>query len=265
LAKEREFIITDTPPKVFLVGISQPVETGLNDYLKYRGKQWNRNEFVYPESLIAFGGAVCYDSLNNPSGKSDREYIGTSIIEHAHGSVLEHVHVNLAVASLPRSTQLELVRHRAGMAYSFRSTRFADNWIEFCVPPAMREHGQARTLFESHARFTFDMYGELAEQIMNDPFLDISPTLQRKRIKEAARDILGGCVGSDGLVTMNARALRHIIQLRTADDAAVSIREFAYEVYRATELWLPSIFQDATEVAPTGEGPPVVQFAHPKI
>jgi thymidylate synthase (FAD) len=251
-------------PKVFLVGVSTPFIDGFNEYLRYRGAEWRWSGDDYlgrSEALVEAAGRVCYQSWNNPGNKTREEYIQGSIVEHKHGSVLEHLWVNLLVADLPRSSQLELVRHGDGTAFSFESTRFTNKYIRFVIPPRLRGDEVATNNFRVGCEYAFGIYQDLVKRVASDAD---EGTLKRKRALEAARSVLPNALGSDGMVSMNARAVRWIVELRTNPAADLSIREFAFNVFEAVQPVLPSILADAT-VVPSAEGAPEVQFAVSKV
>ena len=251
------------PPKVFVVGVTMPVGGGIQDYLDYRGVEWNTPRVSGdPQTIIEAAGRVCYQSWSNPGGKSREEYIQGSIIEHEHGSVLEHLWFNLLIADLPRSSQLELVRHGDGTAFSFESTRFTDKFLRFVVPPKIRtEDDVVLYLWTDGVIEAEDHYRSL---ISGMSVGSEEGTLKRKRAKEAARSLLPNAQGSDGMFSVNARAARHIINLRTNEHADLSIREFAYALYQAIKPWAPAVFADAIE-STDAQGVPTVAFKVPKV
>jgi thymidylate synthase (FAD) len=271
---ERQFLLTDTPPKIFVVGLTTPHWGNFQDYLDYRERIYvdgtaDREDGLVnahqPANIIAFGGKVCYDSFHNPGDKTLEAYIQGSIISHLHGSVLEHATLNLMCASVPRSTQLELVRHRQGMGYSWQSTRFTDKRVEYVIPPLIRENEDQRKFFESFARHNFQKYCEIADSLGTEQLgEEESKTLRRKRVKEAARSILPNSLGSDGLVTFNGRSLRHVLEVRSDPSADASIREFAYAVYQAVLPYVPELLADVT-VVPQTFGAPQLVFKHRKV
>ena len=194
-----------------------------------------------PQLMIEAAGRVCYGSWNNPAGRTTEEYIQEQIVKHRHESVLEHLTFNCLVQNLPRSTQLELVRHRVGVAYSFESTRFTDKRLRFVVPPAIRGDLVATIRWKGAIREEVEAYHAILERV------DVSNeegTMKRKRAKEAARSLLPNAQASDGVVTLNARAARHIITLRSSDHADASIREFAVALYDALAPLAPAVFAD---------------------
>ena len=69
------------------------------------------------ERLAEFAGRLCYMSQHNPARRETREYL-ENIKKQGHGSVLEHANYSLLIEGVSRSLTHELVRHRAGFAYS---------------------------------------------------------------------------------------------------------------------------------------------------
>ena len=67
-------------------------------------------------------------------GNDDKADIG-HILEVGHGSVLEHAAWNMIFTGVSRSLTHELVRHRAGWAYSQLSQRYVDESVAEYVEP----------------------------------------------------------------------------------------------------------------------------------
>src|SRR5688572_33343354 len=86
--------------------------------------QW-LGESTDGERLAEFAGRLCYMSQRNPAGRATRDYL-ENIKKQGHGSVLEHVNYSLLIEGVSRSLTHELVRHRAGFAYSQLSQRYVD-------------------------------------------------------------------------------------------------------------------------------------------
>lgn len=247
--KDIDIQIVTTPPQVFVAGISTPCVNGMLQYLDYRGANWRtEDDLSEPEAIVEAAGRVCYQSWRNPKGRSRSEYLQESIVGHGHGSVLEHLWLNFLVADLPRTAQLELVRHGEGTAFSFESQRFTDRVLRFVAPPAIRGDGLAMEMFIAESFRAAESYKAVSEMIADE--LDRAgrysenATLRRKRIKEAARAVLPNSLGSDGMVSVNARALRHIVQLRSDVHADASIRELATALFSAAVDHLPGVLDD---------------------
>src|SRR5919199_2288314 len=89
------------------------------------------------ERLAEFAGRLCYMSQKNPAGRSTREYI-ENIKKQGHGSVLEHANYTLLLEGVSRSLTHEIIRHRAGWAFSQLSQRYVDESnAAFVVPPSV--------------------------------------------------------------------------------------------------------------------------------
>ena len=238
-------------PRVFPVGVSTIIPDAVRQYLRYRGEMWNIHVGGSSESelLIEMAGRGCYHSWSNPKGKTTGEYVQESIIEHKHGSVLEHPWVNLMLADVPRSVEMEVLRHGDGTAFSWESQRFTDKHLRVVVPPLYRDNAGLQRAFTNMCENIGDDYNDLAnlEEWETPSLANLSGTIKKKRLKEAARSILGNCAGADGMFSMNLRAARHIIQLRTAGDADQSIRELFFEVYKVIAPMFPATFADARE------------------
>ena len=118
------------------------------------------------ERLAEFAGRLCYMSQKNPARRATRDYL-ENIKKQGHGSVLEHANYSLLLEGVSRSLTHELVRHRAGFAYSQLSQRYVDeSEANFVVPPAIigdqTLEGQWRTQIEEAQR----SYVRLVEQLM---------------------------------------------------------------------------------------------------
>lgn len=232
-----------TSPDVFVVGHSQPVQGGVEAYLAARGIEWSTDAKDTPAALSEFGGRICYGarSFANPRQTTQEGYLKESIIDHGHESVIEHVSINFAVAGLSRNVLQELARHRVGVAYSVRSTRFADDMMEFAIPPLVRGTDRQHS-FERLCELAVGQYEGTVESIKLE---GLSKTLEKKRKREAARNILPGALTCDLLFTCNARELRHILQLRTNEHADLSFREFGYNLFEAASNVIPELLVGA--------------------
>lgn len=130
-------VITD--PTVYLVG-RQTVGSGdLDRFLADHGVAWESDTVVAAEVLTETAGRVCYMSFAKPRPGGNEAYL-THIKESGHGSVLEHAVWSFVVTGVSRSLTHELVRHRAGFAYSQLSQRYVDeSGTAFVVPHELRE------------------------------------------------------------------------------------------------------------------------------
>src|SRR5436189_3306240 len=128
------------------------------------------------ERLAEFAGRLCYMSQHNPAGRTTRDYL-ENIKKQGHGSVLEHANYSMLLEGVSRSLTHELVRHRAGFAYSQLSQRYVDeSEANFVVPPAVAgdetleapwraQIEQAQTTYVALVGQLMERYGWVADKI----------------------------------------------------------------------------------------------------
>lgn len=181
-----------------------------------------------PIELIETAGRTCYMSFGK--GRPHDEYI-KHIIESGHGSVLEHVNFTFQIWGISRSLSHELVRHRAGMAYSQLSQRYVDSSdVNFIVPLAIQALGQEeQDRWKDFCSLTVNEYSHLVD-ILSDPMIE-DKTERRKKARQAARSVLPNATETIMTVTMNARAFRHFVEMRANAAAEVEIRALAIKVF----------------------------------
>lgn len=196
------------------------------------------------ERLAEFAGRLCYMSQSNPAGRSTRDYL-ENIKKQGHGSVLEHANYTLLLEGVSRSLTHELVRHRAGFAYSQLSQRYVDESdAAFVVPPAILgdeglEHTWKTEIDRSLAAYV-RLVGELMEQYAWIP----ERVHRRKMAREAARGVLPNSTETKIVVTANARAWRTMLELRAGEGADLEIRRMAVAVLKLLKEEAPGFFAD---------------------
>jgi len=226
-----------TEPRVTVLArpsFAQPEHLGVN---------W-MGESTDGERLAEFAGRLCYMSQRNPANRSTREYL-ENILKQGHGSVLEHANYSLLLEGVSRSLTHELVRHRAGFAYSQLSQRYVDeSHAAFVVPPAIvgdeTLEGAWREQMESAQR----SYVALVEQLMERYAWVSDKVHRRKMAREAARGVLPNSTETKIVVTGNVRAWRTMLELRCGEGAEMEIRRMAVLVLRTLQGEAPAFFGD---------------------
>ncbi|KKK88564.1 hypothetical protein LCGC14_2741850, partial [marine sediment metagenome] len=74
------------------------------------------------EATVEISARLCYMSF--AKGRKDIEDFINNLLSSGDGSVFEHVNYGFVFTGISRSLSHELVRHRAGFAYSQRSQRY---------------------------------------------------------------------------------------------------------------------------------------------
>ena len=205
--------------------------------------QWH-GESTDGERLAEFAGRLCYMSQHNPAGRSTREYL-ENIKKQGHGSVLEHANYSLLIEGVSRSLTHELVRHRAGFAYSQLSQRYVDESdASFVVPPAIGGDERLEGAWRSQIESAQSAYVALVAQLMERYSWVADKIHRRKMAREAARGVLPNSTETKIVVTGNARAWRTMLELRSSEGAELEIRRMALVVLRVLQSESPAFFSD---------------------
>ena len=196
------------------------------------------------ERLAEFAGRLCYMSQRNPASRTTREYLD-NIKRQGHGSVLEHANYSVLVEGVSRSLTHELVRHRAGMAYSQLSQRYVDeSEANFVVPPAIAGDAALEGAWRAQVDAAQASYVALVDQLMERYGWVADKVHRRKMAREAARGVLPNSTETKIVVTGNARAWRTVLELRSSEGAELEIRRWAVAVLRLLVREAPAFFSD---------------------
>jgi thymidylate synthase (FAD) len=244
----------ETTPSVFLIARPSLDLEGIRGYLDdVGGGSWLEGRLSESDAgpnpaelLIEFAGRACYRSWEpglNPNVTKVRtdqeEYLG-NLLRSLHGSVLEHANYSFAFRSVSRVFTHELVRHRAGSAFSQESLRYVRlTNIGFRVPPALEPvREEVINLVEQLEEFQVSA----AEKLGIDE--DGLPFAVKKEITSALRRLAPIGLSTDIIWTANVRTLRHVIEMRTAEGAEEELRTVFDQVARIMCAEAPKLFQD---------------------
>jgi thymidylate synthase (FAD) len=205
--------------------------------------QW-LGESTDGERLAEFAGRLCYMSQRNPAGRATRDYL-ENIKKQGHGSVLEHANYSLLIEGVSRSLTHELVRHRAGFAYSQLSQRYVDESdAQFVMPPAMIGDAALEDAWTAQVTGALESYVSLVDQLMGRYGWVDDKVHRRKMAREAARGVLPNSTETKIVVTGNARAWRTMLELRSSEAAELEIRRMAVATLRVLQQEAPAFFSD---------------------
>jgi thymidylate synthase (FAD) len=220
-------------------------------------------------ALAKLAGQLCYLSFGpKRTMNADAEKYFQNILASGHGSVLEHANYSFLIYGVSRSFTHELVRHRAGCAFSQVSQRYVDK-------PRFVERREYQTNPDLHAAFelwidrAMGQYDHRAELLMkaqeSDPILSAeSKTDRRKKVNQSARECLPNETEAPIVFTANVRALRHVIGMRASKHADTQIREVFYRLFLIMALVEPILFMDG-DVETLPDGTHGVVFQYPKV
>lgn len=222
-----------------------------------------------PEALTQFAGQLCYLSLGNDKRTplSDNKSYIERIFKAGHGSVLEHSSYSVLMLGIDRACTHELVRHRAGTAFSQVSQRYVDGThLRFVLPWEYRSSKRLTALFEMDIDRALESY-RIKSQSLREVMPkreDESNTDYRKRIQSCSRETLPNCTEAPIIITANTRSWRHIISMRTSPHADVRIRVPMIAALKELQLASPNHFGDFT-IGQLPDGSESAESPYPKV
>lgn len=252
----------------------------MQNFLEFIGApEWHTNTESDNEELAEVMGRLCYKSFKeglNPNVTKIREgneqYM-TNIIKQKHGSVMEHCNVTYILCNVSRIFTHELVRHRAGMAFSQESQRFVrlDSFQIFIpdISAALEDlywtvHAKDKPVKEATeyekewiTEATIELLtaaDEIAKNVqhrlktlIHRLGIDDADFSIKKRITSFLRRMVPGGVTTNIGVTGNLRAWRHIINMRTAPGAEKEAIDIMDVLAAELEQYYPNFFLDVIE------------------
>jgi len=259
----------DRKPVVSLVAKTEISIEGVREYLRATGNEEFEDTMGAAfdaglsgmEVLISMMAKLCYKSLtmghnSNITRVRDIESNIKAAIGSGHGSVLEHASMSFIVRDCSRVFTHELVRHRAGTAYSQNSGRYIRlDSIDLVVDPILQP--VESDLLEI-SEYLETRYSAMAEKLgMNGDSLGFD---KKKKLTSALRRIAPNGQTNEIGFSLNLRAMRFVIQKRTDRAAEWEIRYVFSQVYEIVKAIVPTLFCD--EQIEMVDGLPEVKFEH---
>lgn len=237
------------------------------------------NGFSDADILSEVAGRLCYMSFGS-GRKTNEEYL-EHIKEVGHLSVTEHTQYTFIITGVSRSLTHELVRHRH-LSPSQLSQRYVDESnVEFVTPPLIKqisedqESGSYRpefieddeknllirdTIQKEYDGLTLEDIFKYECMNIRDKYIALNRKLEdylvnkkglskqeaRKQAREAARGILPNATETRIMMTGNARAWRHFIDLRASLGADAEICMLAVQICKILQEASPNLFSDYT-------------------
>jgi thymidylate synthase (FAD) len=256
-------------PQAFIIAETTKENDGLHSFLDALGaSEWHPSEYKSDgELLVEIAGRTCYKSFgvelnaNLTRVRTDHhDYIG-NILKTKHGSVLEHATTTVGFVGVSRIFTHELVRHRAGCAYSQESMRFVRLEDVGMYIPECINTPEAREVFDAAVTFAESSYKELVGRLITDDM----PFSKKKEITSAIRRIAPSGHSTNIVVTANHRAWRHLFELRTARGVEEEIGVVFADLGQVFRQKYPAFYQDMSVNNYDDQVWPTLTFEHSKI
>ena len=187
------------------------------------------------ESLPAFTARQSHES--NGTHENDLQ-LNQKLIAWGHTTPLEAVQFVFHVSGISKSLAGQWTRHRAGIGWTFRSTRYVSAGENKFIYPALEYIDN-----ESKAKEVLGLYEKANEMAVNNYNLIVSAGVKNQE----ARRIMPVDWSTSCYCYINARSLRHFFDLRLSPYAEWEIRRLAYMMFNVSVDLCPTIFKDIGE------------------
>lgn len=236
-------------PKVKLIGKTKISHEGMSSFLLETGNEafidlCSGNDSI---DLCAFYAKLCYQSLSlghNSNITKIRKNIDNlkNVIKTGHGSVLEHVTFNFVVENVSRIETTEQIRHRVGQAISAESGRYcAVDEFRVWIPDYVKSRGDG---YVEQFIDSMKKIEKIQLDFQNLLLSGLTEFSEKKKATSAARRLKPlGCGETLGF-SLNLRAIRHIIVMRTSRHAEEEIRNVFNQVADIVNKEIPILLED---------------------
>jgi thymidylate synthase (FAD) len=175
--------------------------------------------YATPINIALEAGLICTDSEDKIGNYDSKEFI-SKLVSQGHESIIEHINYNFRVNEISRAVLQELARHRH-ISLSVKSTRWAlkkiKDKITFYHPDTKDNNVILNNL---------DIKIEEIKELLKEGIESGIPNdILKYYIPESLTTKL--------ILTVNARELRHIFNLRTSDRALREFQVLCMYIYNA--------------------------------
>jgi thymidylate synthase (FAD) len=247
--------------QVYVIGRSTLDLEAVERFLTDAGLEWKRSSgSTESEKLVEIAGRVCYLSFGSrQSPRSNTAYIN-NLIANGHESVLEHASWTFLITGISRGLSHQLVRHRVGFSYSQLSQQYhEENEAAMVKPEEVNSHPEVRAIWEESVRASRTAYSRILDILRDTPRpSSLSNKEFLRNIRSAARSLLPNATETKIVVTANARALRHFLEIRGGIVGDEEMRRYAAALLECLQVEAPALFGDfRCESLP--DGTPIVR------
>lgn len=205
-----------------------------------------------PEKVVAAAAKLCYSNADSIETLMDglTDEAVAKFIKHlsnmGHQSPVEHVSFTFGIEGVSRALLAQLTRHRLA-SYSVQSQRYVGmKGFSYVTPPAIKNDPKLDVLF-TEAMTMQDRVYEVLQKKLSEKYVEngVNKPSADKIANEDARFVLPNAATTRMIVTMNARSLLHLFELRCCNRAQWEIRELAEEMLKLVYPVAPNLFASA--------------------
>lgn len=165
------------------------------------------------------------EMLINICGEKDKDLIKRVGIKNNHSSVLRHLNYTFEINNIDTKSVLAFTRHKAGVDFSIQSTRF--------TVKKRKDDISYTPTGDNRIDTKLDDIMELVREAINEGISN-----------DAISMLLPSAYNYSLIVTMNAQAIRHFLNLRSKKEAHINIQKVAYSLFNAIPRNHRYLFED---------------------
>ncbi|MGH2760104.1 MAG: FAD-dependent thymidylate synthase [Actinomycetota bacterium] len=238
-------------PQVELEGL-RPFLSGFAEELEFAQYLDDPTRLPPAAQLLKTAGQTCYASFGPKRTHNDKavRYFANQK-QGGHGSVFEHATFSFLCYGISRSNTHEVVRHRAGTAYSQLSQRYVSGKVlRFVERPEYRDIPSLHKRFCERIDLAWREYHDVADELLalqeqgDERLSGERATDRRKRVQQTARSVLPNEAETILVMSANVRAWRHMVEMRTDEHAESEIRDLFFRIFLCLKLAEPVLFED---------------------
>jgi len=182
---------------------------------------------------IEIAGRTCYKSEGKITETSSSSFV-RMLVEQGHEAMIEHYGMTVRFVC-DRGVSHEIIRHRIA-SYGQESTRY----VNYSKGKFGSEITVIKPLFYEEGS---DNYNLWYESMLQSEKAYMALVANGSSAQEA-RSVLPNSLKTEMIATMNMRAWRHFLRLRTASNAHPQTREIARPLLAELRGKLPELFED---------------------
>lgn len=195
------------------------------------------------------------ESIDGSTIQEKKQTLITNLLEHGHYGPFEHVQATFHVKGISRSCMAQITRHRHA-SFDIQSMRYVSfddadpspgeavvTIPELDDPGVAGRNAEFADVFDDlDPTEVLEKREEVYEQAMRESFMAYNELLDLGVAPENARMVLPIGTKVNMVVSLNARMLMHVADMRAAADAQWEIRDMTEGILGHAEQWCPVTF-----------------------
>jgi thymidylate synthase (FAD) len=193
-------------------------------------------EYTPDPSDLVYGSIMLTESMGTTEhfegiDAAEKEKRIQQLIKVEATSPIEHLNLTFLIEGISRVCSHQLVRHRLA-SYTQQSQRYTviDDSSFYVTPPSLESDDKKREKYQKAMADIFGMYRSLLDDGVPE---------------EDARFVLPNACKTNLLMTINARELLHIANVRCCERAQWEIRDLSWRMVELAQGVAPEIFRFA--------------------